>query len=544
MVTSSDLGELALFADCLDEHVGFFAKNSADVRVSQGDWILCEGESARFFVLLEGNVEIVKTVSGQPRAIGTFEAGEGFGEVPLLLGSSAVAGIRATSAARLARVDPTVFWRMMRQAESFAHRVLANMAKRVEFVEHIAIDTPPATCTIAGDSRSPACHELRDFLTRVHVAYEWEERDGSDCDVCFSDGPPLHSPTVRDLAQRLGLSAVPRSTHYDVAIVGAGPAGLAAAVYGASEGLETILIERYAPGGQAGMSSRIENYLGFPSGISGEDLADRAFHQARRFGADVIVAREVREIGGDDGARTLTLDDGQVVLARAVILAPGVAYRTLPAEGCDEFLNRGVYYGAAQTEALGMSGKDIHILGGGNSAGQAALHFSNYARSVTIVIRADDLAKDMSQYLTERVTRQPNIAVVTGCTVEAVRGTDRLDAIALRPGTEGAARWVPSGGLFVFIGAVPRTDCLNGFVACDERGFILTGSDVASLPGEAWPLKRHPYYLETSQPGIFAVGDVRKDSIKRVAAGVGEGSSAIAFVNAYLKQPGIGRPPE
>ena len=339
---------------------------------------------------------------------------------------------------------------------------------------------------------------------------------------------------MRELAERLGLSDVPRSAHCDVAIVGGGPAGLASAVYGASEGLDTLLIERYAPGGQAGMSSRIENYLGFPAGISGEDLADRAFHQAQKFGADVVVVRDVRAIDGEEGRRRLTLDDGRTVLARSVVIATGVAYRSLQADGCDDLLNRGVYYGAAQAESQAMGGRDIHVVGGGNSAGQAALNFSAYARTVTILIRAADLSKDMSQYLVDRVLREKNVTVLTQSEVAGVAGNDRLERVQVRDGQSRETRWVDSGGVFVFIGAVPRTDWLKGFVACDERGFILTGME-ARTAGPSWPLERNPYILETSRPGVFAVGDVRKGSTKRVAAAVGEGSSAIALVNAYLQ---------
>jgi thioredoxin reductase (NADPH) len=422
----------------------------------------------------------------------------------------------------------------MHQNECFARGVLANMEHRVALVQQIAIQTPPAVCTIAGDERSPACYELRDFLTRMHVTFDWEARDGSECEVSFAKGAPLRSPSVRELAERLGLSDVPRSAHCDVAIVGGGPAGLASAVYGASEGLDTLLIERYAPGGQAGMSSRIENYLGFPAGISGEDLADRAFHQAQKFGADVVVVRDVRAIDGEEGRRRLTLDDGRTVLARSVVIATGVAYRSLQADGCDDLLNRGVYYGAAQAESQAMGGRDIHVVGGGNSAGQAALNFSAYARTVTILIRAADLSKDMSQYLVDRVLREKNVTVLTQSEVAGVAGNDRLERVQVRDGQSGETRWVDSGGVFVFIGAVPRTDWLKGFVACDERGFILTGME-ARAAGSSWPLERNPYILETSRPGVFAVGDVRKGSTKRVAAAVGEGSSAIALVNAYLQ---------
>lgn len=533
MITPGELGTLELFEGCSDEQLAFFSKGCADVRVAAGDWIIREGETPRFFVLLSGTADIIKTVADRPAQLGTYGPGDGFGEVPLLLGSSTVAGVRATSPVRLARADRTLFWRMMHQNECFARGVLANMEHRVALVQQIAIQTPPAVCTIAGDERSPACYELRDFLTRMHVTFDWEARDGSECEVSFVKGAPLRSPSVRELAERLGLSDVPRSAHYDVAIVGGGPAGLASAVYGASEGLDTLLIERYAPGGQAGMSSRIENYLGFPAGISGEDLADRAFHQAQRFGADVVVVRDVAAIDGEEGSRRLTLDDGRAVLARSVIIATGVAYRSLQADGCDDLLNRGVYYGAAQAESQAMGGRDIHVVGGGNSAGQAALNFSAYARTVTILIRSADLSKDMSQYLVDRVLREKNVTVLTQSEVAGVAGSDRLERVQVRDGQSGETRWVDSGGVFVFIGAVPRTDWLKGFVACDERGFILTGMEARADP--SWPLERNPYILETSRPGVFAVGDVRRGSTKRVAAAVGEGSSAIALVNAYLQ---------
>lgn len=536
MIAPNELRDLPLFTGSSDAQLTFFAKGCADVRVREGEWVVREGESPHFFVVLSGTAEILKAVAARSARLGVYGPGDAFGELPLLLGSSALAGVRATSPMRLARVERSLFWRMMHQDNNFARGVLANMQDRVALVQQLAIATPPAVCTITGESGSPACYELRDFLTRMHVTFDWEERDGAQCEVSFAQGLPLRSPSVRELAERLGLSDVPARECYDVAIVGGGPAGLAAAVYGASEGLRTLLIERYAPGGQAGMSSRIENYLGFPAGISGEDLADRAFHQAQRFGADVVVVRDVRALGGDEGDRRLTLDDGRIVHARSVVLAPGVAYRSLVADGCDDLLNRGVYYGAAQAETLAMSGQEIHVVGGGNSAGQAALNFASYAAAVTIVIRADTLSKDMSQYLVERIEAAKNVTVLTRHEVAAVAGDGQLERVQLRDAGGGTTRWERSGGVFVFIGAMPRTDWLNGFVACDERGFILTGTDARNA-GD-WPLERNPYLLETNRPGVFAAGDVRKNSIKRVAAAVGEGSSAIAFVNAYLAEKG------
>ncbi|MBV8531530.1 MAG: FAD-dependent oxidoreductase [Candidatus Eremiobacteraeota bacterium] len=534
MITPDDLRGLKPFVGSSEESLAFFAKNSADVAKLSGDWILHEGERPRFFVILAGSADVVKNIAGLSQTIDRYVIGDSFGEVPLMLSASALAGIRANSPVRLARVDPATFWQMMHREESFRSVVLANISRRITLVEHLISETPPERCTLRGDSHLADSHELRDFLTRMHIAYDWEERSGDACEVSFTGGPTFVAPTIQRLAEHLKLVEVERSEHYDVAIVGAGPAGLAAAVYGASEGFETLLIERYAPGGQAGMSSLIENYLGFPSGVSGEDLADRAFHQARRFGAHVVVTRGARSLKGGPRDRRLTLDDGQTVLAKTVVLATGVSYRELVADNCAGFLNCGIYYGAAQTEALGMNGRQIHIVGGGNSAGQAALNFADYARSVKIVIRADELSKDMSQYLIDQVVRRKNISVVPGCEIVAVDGAGRLERIALRSTRDGATGWEACDGLFVFIGADPNTDWLDGFVVCDERGYIITGPEASATRG-GWPLTRDPYFLETNQPGIFAVGDVRKGSVKRVAAGVGEGSSAISLVSAYLR---------
>jgi thioredoxin reductase (NADPH) len=532
MITVAELSDLELFSECGEEQKLFFAKNSADIRLSEGDWVIREGESPRYFVLLSGTAEVIKEMGGRRVTLTTYTAGDAFGEVPLMLGASAVASVHATSDVRLARVDAATFWRLMHDAPCFAKTVSANMAKRVAWVQQVSIETPQAQCIVEGDSRSPACYELRDFLTRMHIVYEWEERDGETCELHFPDGTTLHSPSVRQLAEKLGLSLVPHRSCYDVAIVGAGPAGLAAAVYGASEGLKTLLIDRFAPGGQAGMSSRIENYLGFPTGVSGEELADRALHQAQRFGVDIVVLREVCGLDGAAGERHLTLDDGQTIRARTVVLSPGVTYRSLPADGCSDFLNHGVYYGAAQAEASQVSGKDIHLVGGGNSAGQAALHFADYAQSVTIVIRGNDIRKDMSNYLVDRVTSARNIRILTRTEVKAVNGNDRLEQVTLDNAGNGSTS-ERSDGLFVFIGAVPKTEWIGDFVARDERGFLLTGT-AAAASGNGWTLDRPPHFLETNQRGIYAAGDARRDSIKRVAAGVGEGSCAIALIHTYL----------
>ncbi|HEY7259276.1 MAG TPA: FAD-dependent oxidoreductase, partial [Gaiellales bacterium] len=323
----------------------------------------------------------------------------------------------------------------------------------------------------------------------------------------------------------------PLAAEYDTVVVGAGPAGLAAAVYGASEGLRTIVIEREAPGGQAGTSSRIENYLGFPSGVSGEELASRALQQARRLGAEILVTRTITRI--DAPSRQVHLDGGDVLRARTIILACGVAWRQLAIDGFDRLAGKGISYGAVRSEAPATHGLDVHIVGAGNSAGQAAMFFSNHARSVTILCRGDGLEKSMSRYLIDQIAARPNIEVRRRTEVTAAHGGLSLEAIDITSSDTGETATVESGGLFILIGADAETEWLPPEIALDDRGYVLTGADAAEADG--WTAERDPYLLETSVPGIFACGDVRRSPVKRVAAAVGEGSMAIAFVHQYLK---------
>ncbi|HTT00590.1 MAG TPA: NAD(P)/FAD-dependent oxidoreductase [Steroidobacteraceae bacterium] len=330
----------------------------------------------------------------------------------------------------------------------------------------------------------------------------------------------------------LGLQTTAQYAEYDTVIVGGGPAGLAAAVYGASEGLRTLVVEREAPGGQARTSSRIENYLGFPGGVSGDELASRALQQARRLGAEILVTRSIERI--DPTTHELSLDGAEVIHARTVILATGVTWRRLAIDGFDRLIGKGIYYGAARSEAGATAGLDIHLIGAGNSAGQAALHFAHYARTVTLVVRGESLEKSMSQYLVEQLRGRSNIAVKLQAQVHAVHGATNLTAIEILEGATKDLQRYDSGGLFVFIGADADTDWLPEEIARDARGYLLTGSDV--LKSGRWTHGRDPYLLESSIPGIFACGDVRLSQVKRVASAVGEGSMAIAFVHQYLQR--------
>ena len=399
---------------------------------------------------------------------------------------------------------------------------------------------------IVGHRFSKDSHDLRDFLARNRVPAHWldVERDGEARELLriagvgsdrlpvalLEDGSVLERPTVLELAERLGVTSQPAQEHYDLVVVGGGPAGLGAAVYGASEGLRTVMVEREAPGGQAGQSSRIENYLGFPAGLSGSDLARRATDQARRLGAELLTIRDAVGLRVEGSGRLVELSGGGVLSASCVLIASGVSYRQIDSPGFAELTGAGVYYGAAMTEARSCADQHVVVIGGANSAGQAAVYFSGYARRVTMLVRGDPLERSMSHYLVEQIAALPNVTVRIQSSAVAAEGEDgHLRRLRVRDADGEHALEVDA--CFVFIGASPHTDWLDGVVARDERGFILAGPDAQAA---GWPLKRDPYLLETTVPGVFVAGDVRARSIKRVASAVGEGSMAVSLVHQYL----------
>jgi thioredoxin reductase (NADPH) len=405
---------------------------------------------------------------------------------------------------------------------------------------------------VVGHRWSPESHTVKNFLARNQVPYQWldvesnkEARQllelaGVDASqmplVLFPDASRLLKPSPLDIAGKLGLKMTAINPFYDLIVVGGGPAGLAAAVYGASEGLRTVMIEREAPGGQAGTSSRIENYLGFPTGLSGADLARRAATQARRFGVEILSPQEAVGLQVKDQFRIVKLMDGTELSCHALMIATGVSYRKLDVPGIDKLTGAGVYYGAAMTEAISCRDEDVYIVGGANSAGQAAMYFSKFAGKVTMLVRADSLAKSMSQYLIDQIAATENIAVMVNTQVLEAHGENNLEAITLSNAETGETKTVPATALFIFIGAAPRTEWLAGVVERDKNGFILSGPDliVDGRRPKGWMLDRDPFLLETSVPGIFVAGDVRARSVKRVASAVGEGSIAVQFVHQYL----------
>jgi thioredoxin reductase (NADPH) len=410
---------------------------------------------------------------------------------------------------------------------------------------------------VLGTRWSPRSYELRDFLARSHVPYQWIDVEGSANDpetkrllealgpdasdlpiVLFSDGTKLLNSIPAEVAQKVGLRTRAETSFYDLAIVGGGPAGLAAAVYGASEGLHTVMLDREAPGGQAGMSSRIENYLGFPAGLSGGDLARRAVVQARRFGVEILAPQEAVGVRTEGPYRIIKLADDSEISCHALMIATGVQWRRLDAPGVDRLQGAGVYYGGGATEALSCKGEMVYIVGGANSAGQAAMNFSKYAERVVILVRGDSLSNTMSQYLIDQIKETTNIQLWTHASVAEVHGETHLEEISVVCSDTNKVERVPASSMFIFIGALPRTDWLAGTVERDERGFIRTGPDLmqGGQRPKGWSPDRDPFLLETNVPGIFAVGDVRHGSVKRVASGVGEGSVAVQFIHQYLSK--------
>src|SRR6185369_12961451 len=454
--------------------------------------------------------------------------------------------MRAVDPSRVMKLSGEVFQTLAAAAPQVSATVVAAASQRMDMLTTVAAQPVEPAMFVIGSRLDPGVHSCDNFLHRNQIPYERLDPDDPRAiartggkaaiaapypAVVLRDGTQLIAPTMRAVATAAGLTVAPGRARYDVVIVGGGPAGLTAAVNGASEGLQTGLIESFAPGGQAGTSTRIENYTGFPFGVSGDDLASRALQQAKRLGAEIVVTRRVEGI--DPAELTVRLDGGDVLRTRSIVLAMGVEWRRLELDSVDRLVGSGVYYGAARSDAGLAQGNDVYLIGAGNSAGQAAIFFSSHARSVTLLVRGESLAASMSQYLIEQIATKANIRVETRSEVVGVHGDEQLEAIEIIDRRAGTTARRTTRALFVLIGAEAATDWLPSEIARDEHGFIVTGTE--AMKAGPWQAGREPFALETSAPGIFAVGDIRSGSVKRVAASVGEGGVAIALVHRYLQ---------
>ncbi len=545
MLTVDDLAGIEIFAGVPLGELARLARTAADISLSEGEFLTHEGAQRALFVVIEGTIELTKTIGGEERVLGQRRPGTIYGEVPIIFGTEIQANARAVEASRVLRIEPAQYHTLAAASPKFSRKVGALALERMGGLQGVVAEPPKPQATMLGDRWDPAAHELKRFLARNQIRFDWvtlddPEREGkwgarvpvaADLPALrLADGMQLCRPELRRLAGVLGLATAASLSEYDTVVIGGGPAGLAAAVYGASEGLRTLVVESEAPGGQAETSSRIENYLGFPSGISGDELASRALRQAHRLGAEILITR--RTLAIDPVTRSVRLDGDDVIAARTIILATGVNWRRVEIEGFDRLIGKGIYYGAARSEAGVTQGQQVYLIGAGNSAGQAALYFANHARMVTLVVRGPNLEKSMSQYLITQVRTKSNIRVALRSEVTAVHGDSHLTAIDLADRASGTTAREDCAGLFVFIGADAETGWLPPEVVRDSRGYVITGPDVEK--SGRWTLDRDPYLLETSVPGIFACGDVRSSPVKRVASAVGEGSMAIAFVHQFL----------
>src|SRR3954453_22073740 len=548
MVTAEEIQSIELFTTLGREACERISRAAADISLTGGEYVAREGDERALCALLSGHVDVLKVVDGIENKVGERFPGHLIGEIPITLGTAFPVDFRATEPSRVMRLEAHDYHAIVADHPQISASAGKLAQGRLTGLQIVAAAPPAPRATVVGDKWKGACGELRRFLDRNQITYTWVTPDDADGEDRWgaplppaeehptlrvaASGKTVSRPSLRRVAELIELQTDADHAEYDTIIVGGGPAGLAAAVYGASEGLRTIVIEREAPGGQAGTSSRIENYLGFPSGVSGDELAGRALQQARRLGAEILVTRTLERI--DPTPRRIYLDQGDVLQAKTVILACGVSWRRLDIDGFDRLAGKGISYGAARADARGTHGQEVHIVGAGNSAGQAALHFANHARSVTILCRGGSLAKSMSHYLIAQLESRQNIRVLTESEVARAHGEKKLQALEIRTGSAGELVREDSDGLYVFIGANAETGWLPDEVALDQRGYVLTGTDVRDL-GQ-WALDRDPFLLETSVPGIFACGDVRSGPVKRVAAAVGEGSMAIAFVHQYLRE--------
>jgi thioredoxin reductase (NADPH) len=548
VITPDDVSKIEIFAELGEDDRIQLARAAADIVLAPGEFAALQGSERALFGLIEGSIEAVQSVDGVERIVGRREPGDIFGEVPIMLGTVFPVGFRAREASRVMRVEARNYHTVAATAPNVAQEVGRLAAHRMSGpagLQGLASDPVPPRAIVLGERTDAACTQIRHFHDRNQVTFEWlssetlnlDERWGGPAPapedrpaVRVIGGKTVVRPQLRRLAELLELGTEPDLPTYDVVVVGAGPAGLAAAVYGASEGLSTIVVEREAPGGQAGTSSRIENYLGFPAGVSGDELAGRALQQARRLGAEILVTRSISRIDAD--RHQVHLDGGDVLHGRTIVLACGVSWRRLDIPGFDDLNGRGVYYGASPSDAAATHGHDVHVIGAGNSGGQAAMFFSNHARSVTIVCRGDSLERSMSSYLIRQLAARSNITARFRSQIVGAYGDGAIEEIDIEDQARGTVERVPSGGVYIFIGADAETGWLPPEIALDNRGFVVTGADV---PPAEWPRDRDPYLLETSVPGIFACGDVRSGLVKRVAAAVGEGSMAIAFIHQYLR---------
>jgi thioredoxin reductase (NADPH) len=547
--TADELAKIPLFSALTEKELEYIAGAVEDIHLIPGEYVAHEGEGRFLAVVVEGKTELTKLVNDVEEVIGVRRPGELGGEIPMTLGTPLPASMRAVEPSRVLKMTVKVFHTLAAMAPQVSATVGAAALERMEMLRNATAQPLEPAIFVIGPPMDPGVHGCDSFLHRNQIPYDRLNPDDPAAVartegeaavaapypvVVLRDGTQLIAPTMRAVATVAGLTVAPGRARYDVVIVGGGPAGLTAAVNGASEGLQTALIESFAPGGQAGTSTRIENYTGFPFGVSGDELARSALQQAKRLGAEIVVTRRVEGI--DPAELTVKLDGGDILRTRSIVLAMGVEWRRLEVDSVDRLVGSGVYYGAARSDAGLAQGNDVYLIGAGNSAGQAAIFFSNHARSVTLLVRGESLAASMSHYLIEQIATKANIRVETRSEVVAVHGDEQLEAIDVIDRRTGTTSRRDARVLFVLIGAEAATDWLPSQISRDEHGFILTGAD--AMKAGQWTADREPFALETSAPGIFAVGDIRSGSVKRVAAAVGEGGMAIAFVHRCLQLSG------